>query len=407
MALHGTSKIDIAALKRWANSLDINKIEKMDIGGAIIDLDGTTRKILDQQRNLFVTMINNLKTGDDWRICRSAISPMFDNAFIRIDNSSLRFADFYECLIIPSNMKTYKKIIKGFDDFEVGEINIYNNDKVIASIGVKSDLMWSVFYDYFINENEDGSLDHVYKNHEQIMSIQLFDVENKTLEQLVALTNEILLCVSMEYDMDFKIYKLNHISKQVGDNPVYNMDFAPKGYEQIPMLYFNNALNAQDERLAYLSYYQVIEYFFIRAQNNFFLNKLAEIDLENIDHNELRKILTKYKKVSNERDTLKLIFSNSVDITKFKDWINSSPEYQQKYCHSEKLAIDISMNDENILSKLVERVYSYRCSIAHAKGDVDEYIAIPFISNQIIANELPLLKYLAFEVINKFSQDNI
>lgn len=239
------------------------------------------------------------------------------------------------------------------------------------------------------------------------MSIQLFDVENKTLEQLVALTNEILLCVSMEYDMDFKIYKLNHIQKQIGDNTVYNMNFTPKGYEQIPMLYFNNALNAYDERLAYLSYYQVIEYFFIRAQNNFFLNIFAEFDLENIDHNELRKILTKYKRVSNERCTLKLIFSNSVDITKFKDWINSSPEYQQKYCHSEKLAIDISMNDENILSKLVERVYSYRCSIAHAKGDVDEYIAIPFINNQIIANELPLLKYLAFEVINKFSQDNI
>lgn len=112
MALYGHTKIDIAALKRWANSLDVNKITKVDIGGTVIDLDETAKKILEQQRNLFVTMINNLKPNDDWRICRDVISRMFDNAFIRIDNNSLRFADYYECLIIPSNMKTYKKSLK-------------------------------------------------------------------------------------------------------------------------------------------------------------------------------------------------------------------------------------------------------------------------------------------------------
>lgn len=406
MSLYGHTKIDIASLKRWANSLDVNKITKLDIGGEFLDLNEEARKVLIQQVNQFVIMVNNLKVGDDWRTCMSVISRIFENVFIRIDNSSLRIADFYECLITPSNMKTYKKIIKGFDHIEIGSINIYNNDKVIATIGSKSDLMWSVFYDYFINENDDGSIDNAYSNHEQYLSIQLFDVENKTVEQLVALTNEILLRISIEYDMDFKIYRLSSIAKQKGENSIYNMYFTPVGYEQIPMLYFNNAINTQDERLAYLSYYQVIEYFFICAQNNFFLEELSKIDVKNVNHNELRKTLTKYKKVINERDTLKLIFSKSIDVTKFKNWINSNSDFQQIYCCSENLTIDISKNDEKILSKLVERVYSYRCSIAHAKGDVEEYIAVPFIENQIIANELPLLRYLAFEVINYFSQSD-
>ena len=44
--------------------------------------------------------------------------------------------------------------------------------------------------------------------------------------------------------------------------------------------------------------------------------------------------------------------------------------------------IDISKDDKKIISGLVERVYGYRCSIAHAKGDVEEYIAIPSISKE-------------------------
>lgn len=48
-----------------------------------------------------------------------------------------------------------------------------------------------------------------------------------------------------------------------------------------------NAINAQDERLAYLSFYQAIEYFFVRAQNNSFLKEFSSIDTGNVNHTEL------------------------------------------------------------------------------------------------------------------------
>lgn len=44
-------------------------------------------------------------------------------------------------------------------------------------------------------------------------------------------------------------------------------------------------------------------------------------------------------------------------------------------------------------------MYGYRCSIAHAKGDVEKYIAIPSICKEKIPAEIPLVKYLAYEVI--------
>ena len=54
-------------------------------------------------------------------------------------------------MVIPSNMKTYKKIIKGVDYQEIGSVKLYDGKRCIGEIGAKSDLMWSVFYDYFIN----------------------------------------------------------------------------------------------------------------------------------------------------------------------------------------------------------------------------------------------------------------
>lgn len=405
MSLYGHTNINIEALKRWANSLSVDEVTQVDIGGNLIKLEDGILEILKLQTQGFAALINQLKPGDDWRNCQGVASHMFYNAFVRLDNSSIRIADFYECLIVPSNMKTYKKIIQGFDYVDTGAIHIRDNEgNGIATIGMKSDLIWTTFYEYFINENDDGSINHTYSNHDQYLSIQLFNVEGFSLNKLSAIVNEILLRVSMEYDMDFKIFEVDSMFKQIGDNSIHTMQFTPTGFEQIPMLYLTNAINSVDERLSYLSYYQVIEYFFVRAQNYYFLNELSRIDIQNVNHNELRKVLVGYKKVSNERAALRLVFSRAIDITKLKNWLSSNSKYQEIYCNSEVLKIDISKVEGKVTDQLVERVYCYRCSIAHSKGDVEEYIAIPSLSKQKIANELPLLKYLAFEVISNCSE---
>lgn len=216
--------------------------------------------------------------------------------------------------------------------------------------------------------------------------------------------NEILLRVSMEYDMDFKIFSVDPKFKENGENTIYNMVFTPTGFERVPMFYLNNAINSADERLSFLSYYQAIEYFFVRAQNYYFLDELSEIDIHNVEHNKLRKILTGYKKISTEKGALKLVLTKAIDISKLKIWIISDDFLKNIYCNSEELKIDFEKDDKKIINALAERVYSYRCSIAHAKGDVEEYIAIPVLSKIKIQNELPLLKYLAFEVIDKWSE---
>ena len=405
MSLYGHTYININSLKRWVNSLSVDEIQSVDVGGYNLEIKDETKELLELQLQGFSECINRMHEGDDWRKYEGIISHAFYNAFIRLDNSSIRMGDFYECLIEPSNLKTYKKIIKGFDYLDIGAIHMKDSaGNAVASIGEKSDLIWEVFYGYFVNENEDGSIDHVYSNHEKYLSIQLFNVEALSKEEIVARVDEILLHVSMVYDMDFKVFEVNSLIKCEGEAPILRVEYTPTGFEEVRMFYLSNANNTNDERFKFLSYYQVIEYFFVRAQNYYFLEELKSIDMNNVNHNELRKILANYKKVTNEREALKLVLKRAIDIPKFKTWINSNSEHFDIYCRSQGYKIDLSKEDKKIISNIVERVYGYRCSIAHAKGDVEEYIAIPNISRKIIAAEIPLVKYLAYEVIKNCSE---
>jgi len=405
MSLFGHTNINIDSLKRWVNSLNADKVLTIDVGGYNLEVKDETKELLKLQLRGFSECVNRMKENDDWRNYQGILSHAFFNAFVRLNNSSIKMGDFYECLIEPSNVKTYKKIIKGFDYLDIGAIHMTDSEvKAVASIGQKSDLIWTVFYEYFINENMDESIDHVYSNHEKYLSIQLFDIEDLTIEELESRVNEILLHVSLQYDMDFKVFEVEALIKNEGDAPILRGEYTPSGFEEVPMFYLANANTTNDERFKFLSYYQVMEYFFVRMQNYFFLEELKSIDVTNVNHTELRKVLSNYKKVSNEREALKLVLNSAIDISKLKLWIESNPIYVDTYCESTEYRIDFTKNDRKIISNIVDRVYEFRCSIAHAKGDIEEFIAVPSISKDIIAAEIPLVKYLAFEVIKNCSE---
>ena len=404
MSMYGNRLVKHEALKRWVKTISLDNINTVDIGGELLELTEKSKKILDIQIALFSKLVESMKPGDDWRALQNVLSPLFYNAFFRVGNNAIRIANYYECMVIPSNMKTYKKIIKGVDYQEIGSVKLYDGKRCIGEIGAKSDLMWSVFYDYFINIGKWGEITHTHTNHERYLSIQLFDIEFLSNDEICRMINEILLKVSMEHDLDFSVVEMDAIYKLEGEAKLYGIQFHSLEFEYIPALYLINALHAKEARLAYLSYYQVLEYFFVRAQNYFFLNEYGALSMPAVNHNELRKVLHKYKNILNERESLKLVLTRSLDISKFKSWILQDKNRVNKYCNSQKNSIDITKSDEKIVGRLGERIYSMRCSIAHAKGDVDEYIAVPTVSDSEISLEIELIKYAAYEALKACSE---
>ena len=404
MSMYGNRLVKHEALKRWVKTISLDNINTVDIGGELLELTEKSKKILDIQIALFSKLVESMKPGDDWRALQNVLSPLCYNAFFRVGNNAIRIANYYECMVIPSNMKTYKKIIKGVDYQEIGSVKLYDGKRCIGEIGAKSDLMWSVFYDYFINIGKWGEITHTHTNHERYLSIQLFDIEFLSNDEICRMINEILLKVSMEHDLDFSVVEMDAIYKLEGEAKTYGIQFHSLEFEYIPALYLINALNTREARLAYLSYYQVLEYFFVRAQNYYFLNEYGALSMPAVNHNELRKVLHKYKNILNERESLKLVLTRSLDISKFKSWILQDKNRVNKYCNSQKNSIDITKSDEKIVGRLGERIYSMRCSIAHAKGDVDEYIAVPTVSDSEISLEIELIKYAAYEALKACSE---
>lgn len=403
MSMYGDCHVDQAALKAWVSTLTTDGVSSVNIGGSDILITPEYKRILDLQLQAFSAGVASLKPGDDWRTLQEILSPPFYNTFFRIGNNAIRIANYYECFVSPSNIKTYKKIIKGFDYQEFGAVKLYDGKMQIGEIGIKSDLIWSVFFDYFILQDKFGGINHVLSNHEIYMSIQLFNVANLTNNQIQKSINEILLKVSMEHDLDFSIIEVDAAYKLEGEAKLYGSQFHGTVFEHIPTLYFNNALHTQDVRLAFLGYYQVLEYFFVRAQNCQFLNEYQSLSMPPINHSELRKVLQHYKNSLNERESLKLVLTKSIDMSKFKAWIAQDGNRTIKYCNSQTSPIDLSKSDEKIVAKLTERIYSMRCSIAHAKGDVDEYVAVPFVSDSEVLQELELVRYIAYETLKACS----
>lgn len=103
MSLYGHTYININSLKRWVNSLSVDEIQSVDVGGYNLEIKDETKELLELQLQGFSECINRMHEGDDWRKYEGIISHAFYNAFIRLDNSSIRMGDFYECLIEPSN----------------------------------------------------------------------------------------------------------------------------------------------------------------------------------------------------------------------------------------------------------------------------------------------------------------
>ena len=194
--------------------------------------------------------------------------------------------------------------------------------------------------------------------------------------------------------MDFKIVELDANYKLEGVAKTYDMQLKNLDYEYIPSLYFNNGLRSNDYRLAFLSFYQVIEYFFVRCQNYAFLAEYNNLPTP-LNHSALRKVLQQYKNSITERESVKLVLKKSLDIDDMSAWILSDIKLKN---------IDFSKSHDKIINKIAERIYTFRCAIAHAKGDIDEYMAIPALSNQDIKNEIPLVKYVALEVLKKCSE---
>ena len=150
----------------------------------------------------------------------------------------------------------------------------------------------------------------------------------------------------------------------------------------------------------------MLEYFFVRAQNENLMDSLKSIGIlssDPPDDNTLRRALKDYTVSTKEIESLKLVLKKAITAEQLKKYIRSSPALINQYTIdrtlTEKILINLDARDDKIIGKFAERIYFFRCAIAHAKGDVDEYLVLPNLGNDTIEAELLLLKETAYQAL--------
>ena len=239
------------------------------------------------------------------------------------------------------------------------------------------------------------------------MSLQLLDVYGLNENEIHDIINNVLFRCSTELGLNFKVYHIDPLITEDGISGNYELHQNMTHYDGVPVMYFNNAFSQDDVRMQYLSYYHVIEYYFVRAQNNSFVDAIQAAGCLSVPlkHNELHKLLKRYTSSTKELDSLKLVLTKAIDVQNIMEWLALDSDRIRYFANNAipGIVLNVALSETDFIARLANRIYHFRCAIAHAKGDVDAYMAMPEISHNEIEKEILLIRIVAENVIKQCS----
>ncbi|SDM73218.1 hypothetical protein [Bacillus sp. OK048] len=384
IGLYGHRNIDDEKLKKWVLNWDEQKYVSY-----VFSMFEPDSEELEDYLIQHVQLVKSV-VSKEWKgergylfdvLIRLMNQQMMD-CYFRASDSIASVANFHEILIKPSDYYTNKCLIKGFDYVEKGNIFISYEGEVIGNIGTMSDLFWHSFYDEYILQDDFGGTNHT-RNNEQDFTLQIWKPDNlEDITEIEELVERILYDCSVKLGLNFKRARFDSFQKTVGHSNQFSLDVrTDSSYERTPIQYFNFANYTSISRHKYLAYYQVIEFFFIRAIKRFHLSNAKELDY------------------------VKYILNYAVKNDEIIEWLYSEEEKVNYFTTNNQkypsiVTLDLSQDISDIVAR---RIYYIRCSLVHSKEAPTDYNFVPNLNDLVLEKEVPLIKFLASKVIENCS----
>ena len=194
------------------------------------------------------------------------------------------------------------------------------------------------------------------------------------------------------------------------------VQFPLRTYNSELLAYYHLAFGSESLILAYLAFYKILEYFFTSSSERLLhekiTQKLVEPDFAHTKTKKLRELVKTIRihdsKVD-ERRMLRTVLEHYFNSSELRNWVLKFEEENGQYftqeqdIFAERIKLDLS--DEQIFLTTANRIYHIRNALVHYKeGEVSRFI--PFSGQeQLLHRELPLLLYLAEQVIIKTGKD--
>jgi len=258
----------------------------------------------------------------------------------------------------------------------------------------------------------------------RFLTLRIESTKNRSFSELEKFSSAFLFQLS--YNMDVALVPQRHIEEVVRTGRINRIrrvsmdDIDPPRRHYIPDLiyHYQLAVGADNPFLEFISYYHVAEHFFEMVFNEDLIlkikDKLTQPDFSykrKKDIGQLIKNISKSLQIRNETITfseleaLRLTINEYVDLEDLKEKINEYDSTLVEYYKNEKVGfsdgnfVDLDSSDAGQIAKsLANRIYKTRNSIVHSKeSEKSKYM--PFKDDKVLVKEIPLLRFIAEQII--------
>lgn len=360
-------------------------------------------------------------------------------SFTRNVNSIYK-AGYFECLV-KNDRKSYmtkgfaKEVIRNGCKFEIGfpSIQLFTNTLFDLSKGMGY-LARNIFFknhkknaEYF-NEKRDryDTLEQIKHLADDLLSVKV-ECFNLDFDALKKLANSFLYELNSSFGEAFttvevSVYDLFRSNQHYGPiRKKYDEISAPaKIYDEEVLSYYQRAISTNNIEFQFLSFYQIIEYFFDKyfgdAMSLELLKQHNKTPLHISDDKcrleIIEIIIMKYKK-QNERESLKSVLKanicskedfknrvNAVDDTLLDNLKNPWPGF------IDFVSFDYdSLSLEGIVSALSNRIYRIRNEVTHRKSKQTKYI--PQKHERYLLSETRLIQIIVESIIENNGEEYV
>jgi hypothetical protein len=361
------------------------------------------------------------------------------------DGCALYSGTTYEILISRTtnffSNPNYLEKLKSIEDF-------HNN--LSYSISDISSELYLLFMQTFIEKNQDiayflrpfpREIIELMANHQNIelmdllsknfrfFSLKIQSTEKKTQDFFHSLVISHLFDITYRTNIIFvPFHSMEVIFKSYRSFSDHREKFFEpprKIYDPTVVSYYQMARTTENPSLKFLSFYQILEFFFNVDYYDSMMNNIKEKlahpsfsytndksiqELISLINNQFRTNKSPKTKTEQER-LITLLLKNFEDFSSLTDQLNILDttlidhylKNQVTFCNGK--TIDFNNSDrQQICEKLASRIYNIRNAIVHSKEDNDNRF-IPFRHDKELFREMPLIQLLSEEVIIKNSQN--
>lgn len=247
-------------------------------------------------------------------------------------------------------------------------------------------------------------------SHDKVKSF-LTDLSNSIFFQIDLVTN-IPVYLSIDRDLQREIRLRRRIVKDdlKLTSPKYKYDA-----EAISLFWYART-SASMPLLQYLSFYQVLEFYFpqysyLDAQKKI-KNLLKDPTFDSGNDNHLAKVLdivkvtAKGKSFGDERTQIKATLQHCVDTKELSAFLQENTDkkdffdVQKKSKSLVKNKISFNKSEEEILIDVASRIYDLRCRIVHTKDENDSELLLPFSTDlAYMKHDIDLIEFIARKVL--------